>query len=256
MNEILTPIVGKPQEPTTEMKTEAKIEYAEQKTIADVQKEADEIFDKYKKAVKKFCRDNNIPERYNAKLTMIQQLLVDKERDRLLKAFQDEHRKFTQAYPLVLRFMIQSGEYNSTVFERFLKHMQASPYKTEDQYFTIYSEYAKMLYRHYHPRASLRDLSDVQENAKKALKKEKDEFEDLAKKYEKEFDERIEKANALKRLQIGKILEETMRKSIAEAQSVLGAVERVTTFTGEPLKIMEPESEPVLEKNEDFEMIE
>jgi ElaB/YqjD/DUF883 family membrane-anchored ribosome-binding protein len=95
--------------------------------------------------------------------------------------------------------MTQSGEYNSAVFEKFLKYMQANPYKTEDQYFTIYSEYAKMLFRHYHPRASPRELFEVQNNAKRALKKEKDEFEDLVKKYEKEFDDRVKKADELKR---------------------------------------------------------
>jgi hypothetical protein len=171
-----------PQAPSTEVKAEAKIQYSENKTIDDVVGEADEIFEKYKKALLKFRRDNGMPEKYKAQLTVDQQLIINKERDRLLKKYQEEHKKFTQAYPLVLRFMIQSGEYNSGVFRRFLNYMVAHPYKTEDEYFTIYSEYSKMLYRHYNPRADSRLIAAVQENAKKCLKEEKEEFEKMTKK--------------------------------------------------------------------------
>jgi hypothetical protein len=221
-----TPIAADPQTPNTQAKAEASYQYQETKTVADVVDEANVIFEKYKKAVIQFKRENKIPEKFKATLDVNQHLAVNKERDRLLKKFQEDHKKFTQAYPLVLRLMCQKGEYDTTVFRKFLEHMSKHPYKTEDEYFTLYSEYAKMLHRHYNPRADVKELQFVQQTAKKALKEEKTEFEALAKKYEAEFDEREKKAMTMKRdFILERMISMTMRESVAEAKTVLAAVE-------------------------------
>jgi hypothetical protein len=182
-----------------ELKVESKIEYEEKKTIDDIINEADEIFESFKRDMKKFRKTNKLPMNYFHPLNETEQLMVNNEADRLLKYYQKKNEKFQQAYPLVLRFMIQTGKYNSSVFKLFMTKMTKNPYKSEDEYFDRYSEYAKMLHKHYNPRSSANELKYVYETTKISLKKEKETFESTVKKYENEYSDRMKKAQELKK---------------------------------------------------------
>lgn len=183
-----------PNKPQEELKAKASYKYEKEKTVDDVVAEADFIFADYRKRIKKFKSDEHLPPKYFDKLSPEQEYVLNKERDRLLKMYQERHKDFTKVYSFILRLMVQLGEYESAVFRRFLELIQKEPYKTEEEYFDRCSVYAKNIYRHYHPRASIPELKMVQERTEKMFKKEKEEFEKMAKEISDKIDETHNKA--------------------------------------------------------------
>lgn len=184
---------------TSDKKVKAKIDYEKTRTVAEVVAEADFIFEDYKKRIRQFRKENHLPPKFTDKLSLEQDVILTAEKDRLLKMYQGKHKEFTEAYPLVLRMMIQLGEYNSTVYHRYLEYIAAHPYKTDKEYFESNGEYTKALYRHYHPRATADELAFVRQRTEKMLAEEKKTFEEDYKKISDNIDEIHARAIAEKR---------------------------------------------------------
>lgn len=223
-----------------EVKVESKYTYEENKTIDDIVAEADDIFRKYKTDMRNFRKTNKLPEKFNAKLSDYEKHLLDSEADRLLKVYQKKHEKFQQAYPIVLRFMIQTGKYDTGVFRRFMNNLAKKPYKSEEEYFSVYSEYAKSLHKFYNPRASADELKYVYDLTFRSLKEEKKAFNDTVKKYEKEYDDRVKEAIKLKKqLLIERLVKARLELANREVAKVINIIDSVADISAKEKQMKE-----------------
>lgn len=191
--------------------------YEKNKTVDDVVAETDAMFAKYKKEMLAFRRRERLPLRFTDRLTLVQQKTLDDERDRQYEVYQARHPELTTSYPLVVRLMIQAGEYHSGVFRRFLKHIEQHPWRNEPEYFDRFAMYMQMLHKQSHPQASPAELSYTRERARRMLTEEKDRFKALAEQSDKVVKGRTAKAEVLKReLLLQRLLD--LRRIEAEAE--------------------------------------
>lgn len=107
-----------------------------------------------------------------------------------------KHPEFSKSYSLVLRYIAEMRLFSAGVFAKWLKQVQARPWKSSDEYFETQANYVMMLYVHYNPKAPTADRYSVRNNVKKMLSQEYEDFKQTTQKYEKLVNERDEKLAA------------------------------------------------------------
>lgn len=129
-------------------------------TIDFVVEEANKIW----KSFKKNCKEENIKRDDTKKLA------------NLLGEYHKNNKAFADAYPLVLRYMIELGWYDAKTFRKFLGWLEKHPYNSQEEQFDSMAKYAAMLYRaktpHYNPNA----VAEYERIVRKNLQVEYEEF--------------------------------------------------------------------------------
>jgi hypothetical protein len=86
------------------------------------------------------------------------------------------HPEFAKSYPVVLRFIFERKQYDSTVFRRWITKFIKNPFKGEDEYLEAQADYVRMLFKRKNPRASPEDGRRVFKATLDMLKSERDQF--------------------------------------------------------------------------------
>lgn len=123
-----------------------------------------------------------------------------KKIDNLLSRLQSEHKKFTQAYPTVLRHMVQENQYNSTAFRQYLDKVEEKPWTNDDERMDSYTDYAVLLLKAQNPgrRFNKTELTAFRREYRDRLQQEHDDFKKALEKCTKEVEE-LEKQYTAKR---------------------------------------------------------
>lgn len=111
------------------------------------------------------------------------------ENDNLLKRLQNEYKDFNTIHPLVLRWMVQTGDYDERAFKHYATNHVKAHYKTRIDFLNAQAEYLYALFKRNNPRAPIKHFQLYQKNIKKLLKKDDTDFKNA----NKEADEEIEK---------------------------------------------------------------
>lgn len=120
-----------------------------------------------------------------------------------LEFYQKNYHTFTMTFPIVLRYMIQLRQYHKKAFIKFIKKLEAAPYRSELEYCERQADYVKYLYLELTSSHNMKDAQEIWKNAYDMLVKEVDVFkkaeETVKKKLEKNNDQNsLEKRNELK----------------------------------------------------------
>lgn len=119
------------------------------------------------------------------------------------------HPQFSNAYPIVLRYMCEMLEYSPKALRLFLMKIKEHPYRSETEYIASQADYVVMLYKARHPKWNASDVKTLRANIVNVLTVEHDSFKSNVKK----IDEQIKKENRVlhnrRREEISKYLAST-----------------------------------------------
>jgi len=105
----------------------------------------------------------------------------------------EKHKKFHQAYPTVLRHMVQDMMYSSDVFRNYLLQLEKKPCTKDAEKFDSYTEYFVELYRYYMTRAGKKltekEIAHYKTDYRKRLQDAHDSFYSKHDDIKKEVDE-------------------------------------------------------------------
>ena len=139
------------------------------KTSEDILKECNEVYKKYKRA----------------KIPLEDTKALEEFREKIIK----EHKQLYQAYPLVIRHMIDDNMYHWKAFEKYLRILEKNPWKNDEEKLESYARYFMILHRelttHYDPVVAVKMKTDYLER----LKREDKAFKDMYEVKKKEVDE-------------------------------------------------------------------
>lgn len=117
--------------------------------------------------------------------------------DKLLEEMQKKYSKFSQSYPIVLRYIVQMQEYSSKAFKTYLERLKHKPWKGEDEYLESQADYVVLLYKDKHPKYNETNVRNLRKNVLAMLKNEhyifKANTEAITKEVEDEEAEGVEK---------------------------------------------------------------
>jgi hypothetical protein len=161
----------------------ARIEYEKNVTADDILREAGEIYAETRRR-KIDIKDHEAIDKFAAEMRR-------------------KHKQFAEAYPIVLRYITQLGEYHPDALRLYLTKIQEHPWKDEDSYLRSQTDYVILLYKAKHKRWNATQVANLRENIYQELKKEKEKFKEYSEKFEKEVqqDEEQYKLNRARELQ-------------------------------------------------------
>lgn len=148
--------------------TTARVEYEKTVTIDDVVKEANQIFAETRRRKLDFT-DFESTDKYAAEMRRT-------------------HKQFADAYPVVLRYITQLGEYSEKALRLYLTKLRQNPWTTEDSYLRSQADYVVMLYKAKHRHWNATHVSNLRENVYTKLKEEKEKFKQYSEKFQKEVE--------------------------------------------------------------------
>jgi hypothetical protein len=122
------------------------------------------------------------------------------KRDALLQELQRRETDFQSSFPIILRWMVQMGQYRRDAFHKYLlkyKKAMETGLADEKEYIVLQAEYLVLLFREQHPRTSPKDLDAYRKQVVKVLLKETDEFKKIQDEVAKEL-EALKRADDLK----------------------------------------------------------
>jgi hypothetical protein len=112
--------------------------------------------------------------------------------DDQLNFYQKNYNRFTMAFPIVLRYMIQLRQFNKKAFAKFVKKMMANPYRSELEYCERQADYVKYLFMELSPSHNMKEAHAIWKQTYDMLAKEVEVF----KKAEERVKEKLEKNNS------------------------------------------------------------
>jgi hypothetical protein len=112
--------------------------------------------------------------------------------DDQLDFYQKNYHKFTMAFPIVLRYMIQLQQFNKKAFAKFVKKMMSNPYRSELEYCERQADYVKYLFTELSPSHNMKEAQAIWKQTYDMLAKEVEVF----KKAEEKVKEKLEKNNS------------------------------------------------------------
>lgn len=86
------------------------------------------------------------------------------------------HRQFCTSYPIVVRYMYETGTYFEKAFRQLLRGVASKPHQSEEEYLDSQSRYVVNLHRCSNPRVSSSELSKLRDDTMKLLKIEHETF--------------------------------------------------------------------------------
>lgn len=117
--------------------------------------------------------------------------------DEKLDYYQKRYHSFTVTFPIVLRYMIQLGQYSTKAFRKYVKRMQTNPYRSELEYCERQADYVKYLFMECSNSHNVQDAQKIWQNAYDLLAKEVEIF----KQAEEKVKEKIGKNNSLNNIE-------------------------------------------------------
>jgi hypothetical protein len=135
----------------------------------------------------------------------------------LLKEVQDEFRDLSQSFPLVVRWMVERGEYNSKAFLRYLKLHGGAPLKEREDFLVLQGEYLVQLARAKFPRSPPAFFARYRTQIREDLLKEDKLFMETTKEVEAEILKKQEAADAERKASLHRVLWERKRAAAAAA---------------------------------------
>ena len=124
----------------------------------------------------------------------------------LLEYYQAEHPRFATTFPIVLRYMVQIQQYDEKAFVKYLKRLQAMPYKTEEEYCQRQSEYIMYLHMAMNPKSKKKENQSVRKEACALLVAEVTAFKDAREKAKEKQEKNNGMNNIEKRAELKKLL--------------------------------------------------
>lgn len=146
----------------------AHVEYEKSVTIDDVVKEANAIMAETRRRKIDFTNFE--------------------ETDKYAAEMRRTHKQFADAYPVVLRYITQLGEYSEKALRHYLTKLQQHPWTDEDSYLHSQTDYVIMLYKSKHRRWNATQVTNLRQNVYNDLKKEKEKFKEYSEKFQKEVE--------------------------------------------------------------------
>jgi len=110
----------------------------------------------------------------------------DTKLDKLFDIVRQTHSQLYQAYPLVLRHMVQEQYYNSDVFKMYLHKIEVHPWTNDAERLDSYTDYFVMLYKKTHPKYSNSTVNYLYNDYRRRLQTDHDNFITQLKKIEEE----------------------------------------------------------------------
>lgn len=107
--------------------------------------------------------------------------------DALMNELRKTNPQLCKSYPIVLRYMVQMQEFEPKALHRYLRKIQAKPWKTESEYLDSQADYVVILYQTTHPRWNKTQCSKLWQGVRNMLQHETD----LFKQYVDEFDREV-----------------------------------------------------------------
>ena len=124
-----------------------------------------------------------------------------------LDHYQKNNIRFANAFPIVLRYMVQLRMYHEKAFIRFIKKMQSKPYHSKLEFCERQADYVKYLYQELNTHYPENEAKRIWKETYDMLAKEVKMFEDA----EKTVKEKLEKNeiinNKEKREELKKLLQ-------------------------------------------------
>jgi hypothetical protein len=112
----------------------------------------------------------------------------EKKLSELLSHFISEYREFYASYPIVMKFMIELGQFSYKAFKRYLLWQKEHPYKSHKEFNEGMAKYLGLLYKAKNPHYKEKDAQAYEKNARDSLNEELDNFEKEYEKAKKETD--------------------------------------------------------------------
>lgn len=121
----------------------------------------------------------------------------------IIAKLHDKYKDFCSAYPIVIRYMVQYGNYSAKAFTKYIKMLAHHPWKNVEDFIQSQCNYVTILYhetmkergKRFDPKEAQRMRDDVY----KSLKQEHALFEDAVSKATTEVEEREKRLNKSKR---------------------------------------------------------
>jgi len=175
-----------------------KVEIVNEKNVsaADVIKEADKIWEKAQavwNGIKPMPAKKGKPK--TIKATDFAAL------DELYKRVTEEHREFAQAYPTVLRHMIQEKWYSPRAFREYMRSVEAHPWTNDAERMDSYTIYAELLMRETNASKHLNQsvINAFKRDYRERLQKEHDQFINDYKQLQKQLEDEEKRVEEAKR---------------------------------------------------------
>ena len=114
----------------------------------------------------------------------------EKKRDELLVMLQRRETDFQSSFPLVLRWMVQIGQYRQSAFHKYLlKYSKAikDGLRNEEEYTKLQAEYLVLLFIELNPRTSLKEQQNYRQHLVDTLLAETKQFTKLQEEADKEI---------------------------------------------------------------------
>jgi len=114
----------------------------------------------------------------------------------LLEKIRNENKDFAHSFPMVLRWMVQMGEYDSDAFRKYLKKIRVPFWETREAFLESQADYICLVYKAKNPRSAGKNLAkyraSIIENLNeedKTFKKAYEEAAELSKEHDKKMDD-------------------------------------------------------------------
>lgn len=107
---------------------------------------------------------------------------------KLMEEIRKEHKDFCQAYPIVVRYMVEMQIFHPTAMARYLRKIAHHPWTSVEAYLDAQADYVAQLYMATHKRWKSSDVHNVRANIRAILQREHEQF----KLYQKESEAEVE----------------------------------------------------------------
>lgn len=120
------------------------------------------------------------------------------EVDACMSEMREQHKEFCMSYPIVLRYMVQMGEYHTKAFKSYLDHIKYHPWKSEAEYLDSQADYVVRLYKARNKKWNTTHVNNLRANIRNMLEAEHKGFKETVEKYKDQVDAEEKILNALK----------------------------------------------------------
>lgn len=111
-----------------------------------------------------------------------------KKIEKRIKYIQDCHKDFANAYPLVIRYMVEYGQYRTKALKNYLASVRARPWVDKEAFLKSQADYVGCLYREIHKHYNPKMIENLKRDVYYQLKKEDESFEKIKKETEIEVE--------------------------------------------------------------------
>ena len=126
--------------------------------------------------------------------------------DERLEFYQKNNSNFTMNFPIVLRYMIQLGQFSKKAFSRFIKKLLNNPYRSELEYCERQADYVKYLFMELSPSHNMKEAQEIWKKSYDMLAKEVEIFKQAEETVKEKMEKNNNQNNLEKREELKKLL--------------------------------------------------